>query len=266
MIPLPTTPTTADALVAALRALLAQAITTRDDTVTAAGDLPHLSALTVDVTNAAPLPNPTAPAWVDAAAGRPDSEFTITAFQVVGRPFGASHRPVEIDVTARDARGQFVRAPDGRTALRLAGCADGRLRAAVAKATVEAAILTEGNKAAKAQGVELKDVQLAWQTTDPRTLTAQVTVKAKKGFLPAANLRLRGTLHVDATLVARVSGLGVDGDGMVGQIGASFLRPKLQQAEGMTRSLLSVPLDDLRVRDVRLTATDAALTVEADFT
>ena len=52
---------------------------------------------------------------------------------------------------------------------------------------------------------------------------------------------------------------------MVGSIGAGLIRPKLMQAEGMTRSLLALPLDWIRITDVKLVASADALVVEAGF-
>ncbi|MDB5323110.1 MAG: hypothetical protein JWN40_4741 [Phycisphaerales bacterium] len=255
---------TAD-FVACLRGLLAQAVVIRGDTVKVAGDFPAMRELTIDLTGATPLDHP-AGRWLDGTAGEVLGEFSVDALQVIGHPFGDAQRPIEVDASARQCRGQFVKAADGATALRLVGAVDGRLRASVARSTVERICVIEANKAARAQGVEIKDVQVAWRSDGgPRGLAVEVQVKAKKGFLPAAVVRVRGRLQIDASLNATISGLSVDGEGMVGTLGAGLIRPKLMQAEGMSKSLLGLPLDELRIKDVRLVVLDDMLTVEADF-
>jgi hypothetical protein len=249
--------------VATLRGLLAQALSVRADAVNVSGEFPAMEALTIDVTGATPLDHPAA-RWLE-GSGELLGEFSVAALQVIGRPFGDATRPIDIDASAKACRGEFVRTADGALALRLAGASDGRLRASISRSTVERIAVTEANKAARAQGVEVKDVQVAWRSDGPRSLSVEVQVKAKKGFLPAAVVRVRGRLSIDGALTATISGLSVDGVGMVGSLAAGMIRPRLMQAEGMSKSLLGLPLDELRIKDVRVVVLDDMLTVEGEF-
>jgi hypothetical protein len=251
--------------VACVRGLLAQGVSARGDAVQVAGEFPAMSGLTIDVTGATPVDRP-AGRWLDGAAGGDVvSEFSVESLRVIGRPLGDAARPIEIDVSARRCRGQFARTPDGAVALRMAGAEEGRLVASVARSTVERIAMIEAGKAARAQGVEIKDVQVAWRSEGPRDLSVEVQVKAKKGFLPAAVIRVRGRVAIDASLTVTVSGLSVEGEGMVGSMAAGLIRPKLMQAEGMSKSLLGLPLDELRIKDVRLGVMDDKLSVEGEF-
>jgi hypothetical protein len=248
--------------------LLSQGVAAGDDAVQVAGEFPAISGLTVDLTGATPLDHPRGAAgqWLDGAGGEVVSEFAVDALQVIGRPFGDAARPIDVEASARQCRGQFVRTSDGgAVALRMAGASDGRLGVSIARATVERIAMIEASKAARAQGVEIKDVQVAWRSEGPRDLSLEVQVKAKKGFLPAAVVRVRGRVSIDGALTATISGLSVDGEGMVGGFAAGLIRPKLSQAEGMSKSLLALPLDDLRITDVRVGVTDDRLTVEGAF-
>jgi len=250
--------------VACVRGLLAQGVAAGPDAVQVAGEFPAINGLTVDLTGATPLDHPTGQ-WLDGAGGGVVSEFAVDALQVIGRPFGDAARPIDVEASARQCRGQFVRTSDGAVALRMAGASDGRLRVSIARATVERIAMIEASKAARAQGVEIKDVQVAWRSEGVRDLSLEVQVKAKKGFLPAAVVRVRGRVSIDGALTAKISGLSVDGEGMVGGFAAGLIRPKLSQAEGMSKSLLALPLDDLRITDVRVGVTDDRLTVEGAF-
>jgi len=250
--------------VACVGGLLGQGLIVRTDAVKVAGEFPAMSGLAIDVTGASPLDRP-AGRWLDGAAGEVISEFSVEALQVTGRPFGDAARPIDLEASARRCRGQFVRTSDGAVALRMAGAEEGRLVASIARSTVERIALIEAGKAARAQGVEIKDVQVAWRSEGPRALSVEVQVKAKKGFLPAAVIRVRGRVAIDASLTAMVSGLSVDGEGMVGSMAAGLIRPKLMQAEGMSKSLLGLPLDELRIKDVRLGVMDDKLSVEGEF-
>lgn len=255
-------PTTLADLQTTLRNLLAKGITTTDRTVAATGNFPAIDSLRIDLTRSIPLDHPTAK-W-STAPGQTQGEFTVANLQVTGQPFGSDVREVSIQASAANCRGQFVQTDTG-PALRLAAAQTGKLHASITRASAQAAIQAQAAQAAKAQGVDIQQVQLTWQTQGPRTLQAQILIKAKKGFLPAANLKIKGQLQIDDTLTATLSNLTVDGEGMVGSIGAGLIRPRLQQAEGTKKSLLSLPLDAIKITSVTLQATGDALSVDATF-
>ena len=258
-----TPPADAVALQSTLRALLSQVVAFVNEPVRVSGQFPNLADLIIDLTNATPLAHPTS-RWSD-SAGSLVGQFTVDRFELLGQPFGDAARPVHIQATARNCRVEFVKSAGDQVALRIAAAADGHLRLAVTRLTVQSILLTEASKVARQQGVDIKDVQITWQTDTPRTLFAQVLVKAKKGFLPTATLRVTGRLSIDQSLTATLSKLAVEGEGIVGSLGAGLIRPRLQQAEGMSRSLLALPLDAVRIQDVRLLAAADSLIIEADF-
>ena len=256
-------PATTPNLLLCLANLLAQAITITPQTITATGQYPALDKLTIDITRAAPLDHPAASWSTD--SGETVSEFTVGSLQIAGRPFGTGVREATIEASASNCKGQFIKTADNQLALRMAGAESGQLKILVTRADVEAAALAQAAQTARAQGVEIKGVNLSWQTVGDKTLMAQILVNAKKGFLPAANLKVKGQLQIDDSLTATISNLSVDGEGMVGSIGAGLIRPKLMQAEGMKKSLLALPLDAIKITGVKLTATPDQLTVEATF-
>jgi len=257
-------PTSADSFAQVLHSLLTGVVAASRDRVTAAGDYPALDRLTIDLTGAVPAPHAAGDVLDAATAGAVQSTATVANLSVVAKPFGAADRPVTVDASARDVRVEFVEAPGGRTAMRLAGATGGQFRADVALATVRTALIAEANAAAKAQGVTIKDAQVTWRTPDSRTLAVEAEIDAKKGFFPATVV-VRGRVSIDDSLTATLSGLEVDGKGMGGTIGAGLLRPRLSKYEGQTYSLLALPLDGVKVKDVRFAATADRLSVEGEF-
>ncbi len=256
-------PATTPDLLVCLANLLAQAITITPQTIAATGQFPALDKLIIDLTRATPLDHPAAK-W-STAPGETVSEFTVASLQITGRPFGTGVREASIEASATNCKGQFIKSPDNELALRLAGAQSGQLRVSITRANVEAAALAQAAQTARAQGVEIKSVNITWQTQGDKTLAAQILINAKKGFFPAANLKVKGQLQIDDSLTATISSLSVDGEGMVGSIGAGLIRPKLMQADGTKKSLLSLPLDAIKITGVKLTATPDQLTVEATF-
>lgn len=256
-------PATTPDLLVCLANLLAQAITITPQTIAATGEFPALDKLTIDITRATPLDHPAAK-W-STAPGETQSEFTVASLQITGRPFGKGAREATIEAAASNCKAQFIKTPDNQLALRLAAAQSGHLKVSVTRANVEAAALAQAAQNARAQGVEIKSVNLTWQTQGDKTLSAQILINAKKGFLPAANLKVKGQLQIDDSLTATISNLSVDGEGMVGSIGAGLIRPKLMQAEGTKKSLLTLPLDALKITGVQLITTTDTLTIEATF-
>src|SRR4051794_33972981 len=112
-------PASAAELVACLHGLLKRAITVREGAVSVSGAFPALDSLAIDVTGATPLEKP-AGEWVE-KAGAVVGAFSAERLAVIGRPFGSAERAVDLEVSARACRGEFVDAGGGRVALRLAG-------------------------------------------------------------------------------------------------------------------------------------------------
>ena len=161
--------------------------------------------------------------------------------------------------TESDAPPSPARAPLARTASHLT-------RLTRMPAASSASGCSPANPSHNPEGVcFIQSAQITWRTDNPRTLSAEVLIKAKKGFFPTATLRVKGQLKIDDSLTATLSNLSVEGEGIVGGIGAGLIRPKLMKAEGMTRSLLAWPLDALRITDMKLVASAEALSVEATF-
>src|SRR5690348_4937166 len=114
-----TPPDSPASLQSALRALLSQVVAFVNDPVRVSGQFPALADLVIDLTNATPLDHPMA-RWTD-SAGPVVGEFSAERLELIGRPFGDARRPVHVEATARNCRGEFVRSAGEQIALRIAG-------------------------------------------------------------------------------------------------------------------------------------------------
>ena len=79
-----------------------------------------------------------------------------------------------------------------------------------------------------------------------------------------ASLRVTGQLDLDDQLNLKVSGLNCTGDGGVSTLACGVLKPHLEKIDGREFPLMSLPLGEIRLRDVRLTVGDK-LCVTAEF-
>lgn len=104
---------------------------------------------------------------------------------------------------------------------------------------------------ARAQGVTIKNVTLRLQGVRPRELDLFVTVSAKQGFL-SATVEVRARVTINETFHARVSGVEVHGQGMLGSVVAVWLRPQMKQIEQEEYHISSLLPGNLRINDVRL--------------
>jgi hypothetical protein len=77
-------------------------------------------------------------------------------------------------------------------------------------------------------------------------------------------MKITGQLDLDEELNARVSGLDCTGDGAIASVACGVLKPHLQKIDGREFPLMSLPLGEVRLRDVQLAVGDK-LSVTADF-
>lgn len=227
--------------------------------VTIDGELPTVRSFDVDLTggtvrtDARPDVATVGPTEPGPAAG---------AFRVRGRPVRAEGVAADFDLSAtgvrfvvgRNAAGQIVVAPDA--------AADGRLVVSLTKPDLEAAVLKAARAGAAAGGVAVQKVEVTLASEGPRDVEFRLAVTAKK-FVTTV-VHIAGRVAVDDRMVARVTGLTADGDGMVGTMAVGFIRPQLKAVEGRPFPLLAVSLGTIRLRDVAVDVTDG-LTVTAAF-
>jgi hypothetical protein len=91
----------------------------------------------------------------------------------------------------------------------------------------------------------------------------EVRLRARKLFL-SASIRITGQLDLDGELNAKISGLKCEGDGAIAAVACGVLDPHLRKLDGREFPLMSLPLGEIRLRDVRLAVGDK-LSVTAEF-
>jgi hypothetical protein len=96
-----------------------------------------------------------------------------------------------------------------------------------------------------------------------RSLAAEVRLEARKLFL-TASVRITGQLDLDEDLNVRISALDCTGDGAIAALACGVLKPHLQKLDGREFPLMSLPLGEIRLRDVQVILGDK-LSVTAEF-
>ncbi|HKP93092.1 MAG TPA: hypothetical protein VJS88_04280 [Chthoniobacterales bacterium] len=221
---------------------------------------PRLAAITVSL-DGAQLKG--APPAMPSVSGEAAPALSVDSFAARGS--GLAVGPAAIDF-ALEATGVDLRRAndrDGNIVLLLHKAAQGRIDLSTATADLEALIAEVAAAEAGKHGVAIDKVQLSLRSNGPRSLGAEVRLRGRKLFM-SASLRITGQLDLDDQLNARVSGLDCTGEGAIASVACGILKPQLQRVEGRVFPLMSLPIGEVRLRDVRIAAGEK-LSVTAEF-
>lgn len=263
MFPLFTTnfPATASDLARLMNESVQRVFATAGTPVTVESDsYPALQTLRIQLDNARLRPSPPRPPAIfeERIAALSAKEFILQ-----GTAIGLGPVVVDLHLVARDVRLDRARDAEQGIVLLLQSAAEGNVKIAADKADLEKAIAAVASHEAGKQGVTIEDVKLDLRPSGPRSLGGEVQVKAKKLFFSTV-IRVAAQLDLDVELNATISGLACRGDGAIGTLACGVLAPHLQKLDGRSFSLLALPLGEVRLRDVRLSAADK-IEVQAEF-
>jgi len=232
----------------------------RDPVEIHAKSYPHLESLVVSLDGAV---LPERPPAMPSVASSSKPALTIDSFRVNASPLSVGPALVDFQLVAQGV--DLHRAIDrsGHLLLLLHNAANGRVEIAAAVSDLETLIAEVAKAEAGRHGVNIESVQLSLRSRSSRSLAAEVRLRAKKLFV-SASLRITGQLDLDEQLNARISGLDCTGDGAIASVACGILKPHLQKLDGREFSLLSLPLGEVRLRDVRI-AVGEKLSVNAEF-
>jgi hypothetical protein len=221
---------------------------------------PHLESLSVSLDRAL---LPERPPPIPSSNGKPVPALTVESFRVSGAGMQAGPAAVDFALQARDLQLHQATDRNGNIVLLLQNAAEGAVEISVALSDLEALIAEVARAEAGKHGVSIGSVQLQLRSHGPRSLAAEVRLRAKKLFV-SASLRITGQLELDEELNATISGLDCTGEGAIASVACGVLKPHLQKLDGREFSLMSLPLGEARLRDVRIALTER-LSVKAEF-
>ncbi len=222
-----------------------------DDAVTAEGNFPSLDALRMNVTGAK------LDSWKPLAMkpGGQAGGFFARTLDVTAEPAVFASVPIRIRMHAEDCVFAFGSAADGSRVLTLQGCARGTLELAAATSDIEAALLALARDAAAAHGAEVKSVQLTLTGEGPQQLAASAVAVAKAMFF-TATLTIGGKVVLDGDFDLRLCGTTCTGDGMLANLAAAQLRPRLAKIEERRFSAATFLPAGLRPTEIALSGGD----------
>lgn len=229
--------------------------------VTVSGKFPDLKQLKIDLSGARVSVNE--PPSQPTPKGKRLPGVTVDQLQVAGHPIIYEQSRADLEVKARGLVFDYAHDQQGNAMLVLTQATDGHVDVKVGKSDIQSMLTALASAAAKQQGVTIQDLQVSLESGGPRSIAADVTIKAKK-LVMSGTVHVQGKADVDDDMVATLSDLSCTGEGMIGTMAAAFLQGKLKGYNGTRFPLMAFSLGDVALRDLKI-STKGAVHVTADF-
>ena len=263
MFPLKTTtfPSSADTLELLLNEGLRRVFEVDIDPVSVRdASYPHLAEINVSLDHARLRSNPPRPQLI---SGESSPALQVGQLSLRAADLSIGPASVDLSLTARDVHFVQGNDADDEIVLSLQNAAEGKIEISTSLADLEKAITEVAKDQAGKHGVTVESVQLTARQKSAHSVEAEVRLEARKLFMKAS-IRVTGQLDLDDELNAKISHLVCKGDGAIASVACGVLTPHLQKLDGREFPLMSLPLGEVRLRDVRLAVTDK-LSVTAEF-
>jgi hypothetical protein len=244
-------PKTTEELTTAIHDALADVFTLPSKSAVAAkgGDFPVLKSVTLDLDGASISATDAPPKPVGVGKRKPGP--SVEKLAISGHPIRYQKAKLDLDLTAKGVTFDFDRDKKNHPLLVLTDAEDGKVSAKISKADLQAVALEAATLAAKQQGVAIQELSLDLKQSGPRSVAADVRVKAKKMMMSGV-IHIAGQLDVDDELNATLSNLTCTGEGVIGGTAAAFLKKKIQPLNGKEFPLMAFSLGDITLRDLKM--------------
>lgn len=221
---------------------------------------PHLDAISISLDGARLRADPPRPPVI---AGKISSALEIDQLTLSASPLSLGPAAVNLSFSAREVQLGQGKDSNDQIVLSLKSATDGNIEISMRQTDLEALIAKLAQNQAGKQSIIIDCVQLKLRQKSAHSLAAEVQVRARKLFL-SASIRVTGQLDLGDQLNLKISDLNCTGGGGMATLACSILTPYLEKIDGREFRLMSLPLGEVRLRDVRL-AVDENLTVTAEF-
>ncbi|HYO08962.1 MAG TPA: hypothetical protein VER17_08310 [Tepidisphaeraceae bacterium] len=258
-------PTSAEDLQSAIDDALAEVFTLPGKSggvsIGGAGKFPAIKTVTIDLDGATvsaskPPPKPL-------GTGKREPGPRVEKLELTAQPIKYEQAKLNLKVNATGLKFDFDRDKKGKPLLVLTDAKTGKVDAKISKQDIEVLLREGAALAAKDHGITIQDLDLDLESAGPRSVAADVRVKAKKMMMSGV-IRITGKLDIDDELNATVSDLKATGEGMVGSLAAGIVQGKIKSYNGMTLPLMTFSLGDLTLRNLKIDV-KKDLTVSASF-
>ena len=254
-------PTRADDLARMLEQSLRQLVDTESDIVAVVEKaFPELRELHINLDGARVRTGALRPLSI---SGETTPAFRVEDFKLSATGISVDDMPLDLQVHADNLQLHQGRDRDRKLVLVLHAADSGWINISVTKVDLEKLILAMAKREADKQGVAIEDLKLSLSSAGPRAIEGVVQLRARKLILRGV-IRITARLEIDEKLSARLSGLNCTGEGAIGAMASNLLRPHLQKLDGRQLNLAALPLGEISLRDIEVTANER-LRITAKF-
>lgn len=182
---------------------------------------------------------------------------------VSGRNVAIEKAPLNMHLMANDVVFHQGRDGKGEALLLVNSLRNGHFKASVAQMDLENAIREMAQSEGAKHGISVEETRVSMRARGTRSIAIDVRLRARK-FLFRTNIDISGQVDIDGEFRIRISNLKCRGDGTVGSVACGLIEPHLRRLEGQRLPLLSLPLGELQLRDVRIAVADT-VEITAEF-
>jgi hypothetical protein len=245
-------PSSTDELVESINSALSDVFTLKGKSAGASiegGKFPALKTVTIDLDNA--TVSATKPPPRPLGTGKREPGPKVDKLELSAQPIHYENAKLNLRLNASKLQFDFDRDKKGKPLLVLTDAKSGKVDARISKADIEYLVTEAATLAAKEQGITIQDLELKLESNGPRSIAADVRVKAKKMMMSGV-IHITGQLDIDDELNATVSNLECTGEGMIGSAAAGIVQKKIKPYNGTTIPLMTFSLGDLALRDLKI--------------
>jgi len=213
------------------------------------GKFPAIKSATIDLDGA--TVNASKPPPKPIGTGKREPGPRVDKLQLTAEPIKYEQAKLNLRLSATGLKFDFDRDKKGKPLLVLTDAKSGKVDAKISKADIQKVLTEVATVAAKQQGITIQDLELDLKSAGPRSVAADVRVKAKK-LMMSGVIHITGKLDIDDELNATLSDLACTGDGMVGGVAAGIVQSKIKPYNGQTIPLMAFSLGDVALRDLKI--------------
>lgn len=238
-------PTDFDTTIAAFYATLRERVTgdALESRITVQqGTWPIFDDVTVDLTGATLKPERPVP--VDLA--NLEAAFSIRRLAIHGEPLTVNSAKIQIRSLSEHLQLSFARDEQQRVVVVPTNVVHGETAVEITHNDLQTLLLHGAREAAKAHDAKIEDATLDLQQQSDNAARFSTTIHARKSMFQAT-LKIFGKIEIDKHLTLRIDDLNCEGEGMLGGMLATLVRPTLSKHNATT-----VPLADHSLGEVRI--------------
>ena len=176
---------------------------------------------------------------------------SVEKLDLSAQPIHYEKANLNLKLNATGLKFDFDKDKKGNPLLVLTDAKTGKVDARISKNDIEFLVKEAATLAARQQGITIQDLDLDLKSSGPRSVSAEVRVKAKK-LMMSGTINITGDLAIDDDLNATISNLSASGEGIVGAAAAGIVQKKIKPYNGTTVPLMTFSLGDLSLRDLKI--------------